>query len=389
MPIRRRDCLLGALGFASLRGQSDERITRVLTYRHPKALLVKVESSSGESGWGEAESGLLPLMETFIHQGLKKNVLGRSIWDAEALWDRMFFDLHDLGPGGALTGAISGIDLALWDLRGRLLKQPVYRLIGGQYRDRVKVYGSFGVGFGLRMSVEQAVAKAKSFVAKGYRAVKVRLQIRENRQNPDPDPTFRYAQAVRQAIGPDVELLVDINNGYTAKRAIEVGLRLRDELGVRYYEDPVSDQNLEDYATVTAALPRVHTIAGEKMYTRWQLRDLIVRGNVDYINPDVIKAGGLTEMKKIAAIAQAYEKPMICHNTRPTVSTAASIHLMASIPNAGPFFESPDDDDFAELLACVQRAWRFEDGALSVPRVPGLGLEVNEPALRAVSQVVG
>jgi L-alanine-DL-glutamate epimerase-like enolase superfamily enzyme len=370
------------------RQPGSETIQEVATYRHPQALLVRIRSSSGAYGWGEAESGLLELMETFLHRGLKKNVLGESIWDAERLWDRMFFDQHDLGPGGALTGAISGIDLALWDLRGRLLGLPVTRLIGGSYRQRVRVYGSFGVGFGRRMTTEQAAAKARKFVERGYTAVKVRLQIRENRQNPEPDPTFDYVRAVRAAVGLKVELLVDINNGYTAQRAIETGLRLYEEFGVRYYEDPVSDQHLEDYATVAAALPRTSIIAGEKQYTRWQLRDLIVRGNVDYLNPDVIKAGGLTEMKKIAAIAQAYQKPIICHNTRPTVSTAASLHFMASIPNAGPFFESPDDEEFAGLLSLCQRAFRLEQGMLTVPDTPGLGIDFDEPRLRAASQVV-
>ncbi|MBL8228884.1 MAG: mandelate racemase/muconate lactonizing enzyme family protein [Bryobacterales bacterium] len=385
-----RRAILGLLPCAPayLRAQADDEIREITTYRHPQGMFVRVKSASGAFGWGEAESGMPELMETFIHAGLKKNAIGQSIWDAERVWDRMFFDQHDLGPGGALTGAISGIDLALWDLRGRVLKQPVYRLIGGKYRDRVKVYGSFGVGFGRRMNPRQAAEKAKKFVSRGYLAVKVRMQIRESRQNPEPDPTFEFVKAVREAIGPKTELLVDINNGYTAERAIAVGLRLRDEFGARYFEDPVSDQHLEDYAAVTSALHGISTIAGEKQYTRWQLRDLIVRGNVDYINPDVIKAGGLTEMKKIAAIAQAYQKPVICHNTRPTVSTAASLHFMASIPNAGPFFEAPDDDEFEPLLSVATRHYRFENGYLTVPSAPGLGIDFDEPKLRAASKVV-
>lgn len=388
MHSRRAFSALLAGLLAKLRAESDDEIREIRTYRHAQGLFVRVQSAGGAFGWGEAESGLPELMETFIHAGLKKNALGQSIWDAERVWDRMFFDQHDLGPGGALTGAIAGIDLALWDLRGRVLQQPVHRLIGGKYRDRIRVYGSFGVGFGRRMTPSQAANKARKFVERGYRAVKLRMQIRESRQNPDPDPTFEYVKAVREAIGPETELLVDINNGYTAERAIAVGLRLRDEFRVRYYEDPVSDQNLEDYAAVTRALQGIATIAGEKQYTRWQLRDLIVRGNVDYINPDVIKTGGLTEMKKIAAIAQAYQKPIICHNTRPTVSTAASLHFMASIPNAGPFLEAPDEDEFHALLSVVSRQFRFEQGYLTVPVTPGLGIEFDESKLRAASRVI-
>jgi L-alanine-DL-glutamate epimerase-like enolase superfamily enzyme len=390
MPTTRRAILgLVAAAPSTLFAQKDDAVASVITYRHPQALLVKVTSASGAVGWGECESGNLPLVESFIHTPLKRNVIGKSIWDAEQNWDRMFYDQHDLGPGGALTGAIAGIDLALHDLRGKLVSQPAYRLIGGKYRDRVKAYGSFGVGFGLRMTPALAADKARKFVAKGFQVVKVRIQIRESRQNPDPDPTLIFTKAVRDAVGSKIEVMVDINNGYTAKRAIEVGKRLHQEFGVRYYEDPVSDQNFEDYATVTAALEDLYTIAGEKMYTRWQLRDLMVRGNVDYINPDVIKAGGLTEMKKIAAIAQAFEKPVICHNTRPTVSTAASLHFMASISNAGPFFEMPDDDEFPGLLEVVQRDFQFADGYLTVPDTPGLGLRVDEAKLASAAKRAG
>ncbi|MFN3322896.1 MAG: enolase C-terminal domain-like protein [Bryobacteraceae bacterium] len=211
----------------------------------------------------------------------------------------------------------------------------------------------------------------------------MRIQIRESRQNPEPDPTFTYVGAVQEAVGPKIELLVDINNGYTVHRAIEVGKRLRDEFGIRYYEEPCSDQFHENSAAVAAALGGMAIIAGEKEYTRWQLRSLIVHGNVDYLNPDIVKAGGLTEMKKIAALAQAFQKPIICHNTRPTYSTAAALHYMASISNAGPFMEYPDEDDFIDLIRLTRRDFKYDSGYLSVPQAPELGVEIDEAALRA------
>jgi L-alanine-DL-glutamate epimerase-like enolase superfamily enzyme len=392
MGMRRRDLFAfaaaglarPAAGFAQDGGF---RIRMVETFRHQQALAVKVTVDNGAFGWGETAFDSPAVMETFIHEELKRDLIGENAFQAEPNWDRMFYAHHDSGPGGALANAIAGIDIACWDLRGRALKLPVHALIGGAYRRRVKVYGSFGVGFGRRMTPPQAAEKARKFTAKGYRAVKVRIQIRESRQNPDPDPTFDFVRAVREAIGPDIELIVDINNGYTVQRAIETGLRLQEEFGVRYYEEPVSDQFHEDSAKVARALPRMAVIAGEKEYTRWQLRSLIVHGDVDYLNPDVVKAGGITEMKKIAAMAQAFEKPIICHNTRPAWSTAATLHLMASISNAGPFMEYPDEDEFPELLALVRRDFRFEDGALTVPQGPGLGIEADEAALRRASIV--
>ncbi|MDX2269892.1 MAG: mandelate racemase/muconate lactonizing enzyme family protein [Bryobacter sp.] len=392
MPLSRRRLLalpfaLPALSLSGFAQDKGFRVRTVETFRHAKALAVKLTCENGAYGWGETSSDNPAILEAIVHEALKEEIIGQNAFDAEPNWDRMFYANHDSGPGGALANAIAGIDIAAWDLRGRALKLPVSALIGGRYRERVKVYGSFGVGFGKRLTTDQAAAQARKFVDKGYRAVKVRMQIRENRQNPDPDPTFDYVRAVRSAIGKDVELLVDINNGYTVQRAIEVGLRLNEEFSVRYYEEPASDQYHEESAKIAAALPRMAIIAGEKEYTRWQLRSLIVHGDVDYLNPDVVKAGGITEMKKIAAMAQAFEKQIICHNTRPVWSTAATLHLMASISNAGPFMEYPDEDEFASLLALVQRGFRYADGYLSVPTTPGLGVEVDEAALRKNSVV--
>jgi L-alanine-DL-glutamate epimerase-like enolase superfamily enzyme len=363
------------------------KISSVRTYAHKQAIVVRIATSDGAVGWGETAFDKPSLMTAFIHDGFKSEIVGQDAWDAERLWDRMFYANHDLGPGGALANAIAGVDLALWDLKARVLDVPVYKLLGGAYRDRVRAYGSFGVGFGRRLNPEQAAAQARKFVSKGLTAVKVRIQIRENRQNPDPDPTFDFVKAVRNAVGPKIELLVDINNGYTVKRAIEVGKRLYEEFGVRYYEEPVSDQYHENSAEVARALPNTYIVAGEKEYTRWQLRSLIVHGNVDYLNPDIVKAGGFTEMKKIAAMAQAFEKQIICHNTRPTFSTAASLHFLASISNCGPFVEYPDPDEFSAIMAVAKVSYRLESGFLTVPQDTGIGVEVDEPALRQASTV--
>ncbi|HVN32859.1 MAG TPA: mandelate racemase/muconate lactonizing enzyme family protein [Thermoanaerobaculaceae bacterium] len=361
-------------------GRAPVRVTDVRTWRMHDALFVEVVSDAGVAGWGECGDDHA-FMERFVQSELKERVVGQDPFDGERLWDLMFYRNHDLGPGGVLTNAIAGVDCALWDLKGRLLGLPVHKLIGGAYRDRVRVYGSFGIGNTKKMPPEQAARKAARFVEKGFTAVKVRLQIRELNLNPEPEIAFDYVRAVRQAIGEHIDLLVDANNGYTAARAIQVGRRLYEEFNIRYFEDPVSDQTDAEMAQVVAAL-EVPIIAGEKEYTRWQLRDLIVSGNVDVINPDVVKVGGITEMKKIAALAQTYQKPIIPHNTRPTLATAASLQFVASIPNMGPFMEFPDIDEFTELLAVMKTNVEFRDGYLTVPTRPGLGVEVDAEAVR-------
>lgn len=367
----------------SLNSASRVKITDVRTYKLKDALFVQIITDNGQTGWGEASPNNRHVVETFIHHGLKEHVIGRNVWDAEPLWDDMFFANHDLGPDGVLAYAIAGIDVALWDLRGKLVNQPVYVLLGGKYRDKVRAYGSFGLGLGTNkpLSKAEAAQTAAKFVERGFTAVKARTQFRERHINPWPDPTFDYFKAIRQAIGDKVELLACLNASYTAARAIELGKRLHGELGINYLEEAVSTHNLHELAQVCAALP-CPVIAGETEYHRWRMRDLIEIGHVGMLNPDVIKCGGLTEVKKIAALAQACSRPLKLHNTRPTLSTAAALHLLASISNAGPFVEYPDLDKFRAQLALVKSDVVLKDGYLHVPQQPGLGVAVDAEAVK-------
>jgi L-alanine-DL-glutamate epimerase-like enolase superfamily enzyme len=362
------------------------RVVDVRPWRMARATFVEVVSDAGISGWGECAGDNNALMETFINDGLKEHVIGQDVFDAERLWDWMFFENHDLGPGGALPNAMAGIDIALWDLKGRLLNLPIYKLIGGKYRDRILAYGSFGVRRA-RVSIDEAVKTATTFMERGCTAIKLRMQIREHYQNIEPDPTFDYARAVRKAIGDGTPFWIDANNGYTAARAIEVGKRLRGEFDIRYFEDPISDQNHLEMAQVVAGLD-VPIIAGEKAYTRWQFRDLITQGNPDVLNPDVTKVGGITEMKKIAAIAQAFSKPIMPHCTYPTIGAAATMHVMASIGNATHYVEHVDVDRYKDVFAVMKSAVQFRDGYLHVPEGPGLGIEVDPAAVKRAAAAV-
>jgi L-alanine-DL-glutamate epimerase-like enolase superfamily enzyme len=364
---------------------NDFKIREVNTFPVEGACFVQVVADGGATGWGETDADNPPLMHAFINNGIKQRYVGESIWDNERLWEAAFYANHDHGPGGALANAIAGVDIALWDLKAKLLKMPVHQLLGGMYRDKIRVYGSFGVGFGRRMTISQAAEQAAKLVGQGFTAIKLRMQIRQNNQNPNPDPTFEYARAVRRAIGDKVDFLIDINNGYTAARAVETGKKLKEEFNIILLEEPVSDQTHTETAAVVRALD-IPIIAGEKEYTRWQLRELIIYANPDFLNPDPIKAGGLTEMKKIAAIAESYGKPIICHNTRPTLSTAAALQFVASTANAGTLMEYVDTDKFGFLLGLMKNKLKFENGFLYVPQTPGIGLEVDEEKVKRESR---
>jgi L-alanine-DL-glutamate epimerase-like enolase superfamily enzyme len=372
-----------AQGQTTVASAARVKIAEVRTFKLKDALFVQVIADNGQSGWGESSPNNRHVVETFIHHGLKEHVIGRNVWDAEPIWDDMFFANHDLGPDGALPYSIAGMDVALWDLRGKLVGQPVYRLLGGKYHDRMRAYGSFGLGLGTNrpLSVEDAARTAVKLAERGFTAIKARTQFRERRINPWPDPTFDYFKAMRRAIGDKVELFACLNSSYTAARAIELGKRLHGELGINYLEEAVSTHNLRELAQVCEALP-FPVIAGETEYHRWRMRDLMDIGHVGMLNPDVVKCGGLTEVKKIAALAQACSRPLKLHNTRPAFSTAAALHLLASISNAGPFVEFPDTDKFKDQLALLKTAIEFKEGYLLIPRTAGLGIEVDETAIK-------
>lgn len=400
-PWTRRD-ILRTLGGAAVSGvglaagsrsaiaapsASDLRIASVRTYVMDDALFVRVTSDSGVSGWGECDAGSHAVMNAFIHTEHASRIIGKDPFDNEPLYDQMFYRSHDFGPGGALSNSIAGIDIALWDLKARILDVPLYRLLGGQYRSRMPIYGSYGTGRWEGMDKRAAVAQAVKFVRDGFQTVKCRMQIREDHLNPVNDKTIEYVDAIENEIGGDAELFVDINNGYSAARAIQIGRVLQDKYGHRFYEEPCSDQNHVETARVVDALD-MGVIAGEKEYTLFQLDELITYANPDYLNPDVVKAGGITVMKKIAALSQMRQKPIIFHNTRPTISTAATLQLAASTPTLGPFFEYPERDRFEDLIGVIREYLDVSEGHITVPDGPGLGIEIDEEKVIARSNSV-
>lgn len=358
--------------------QTDIKITDVKTYKIPRAIFVKLETNIGISGWGESSPNSREVVEAFIHHRLRSRFIGKDPFNVEPIWDSLFWESHDLGPAGALPYSIAGIDLALWDIKGKVLNQPVYKLLGGHYRKEMLAYGGIPLQGG-NVSVDEAVKRALSLAEKGFKVVKLRMQIREYNLDPIPDPTLKYYTAIRKALPNDVELFVDPNEGYTAARAIQIGKEL-EKMGMKYYESPCPLENHRDTAEVVAAMD-IPVMAGEKCYTRWQIRDLILQANPDIIQPDIIKAGGITEVKKIATLGQTFFKTMAPHNTKPTLGTAAALHVMCSVSNAGPFLEFIEPELYSEVLNLFDENIQFKDGKLRVPESPGLGLTVDKKRL--------
>lgn len=368
---------------------SDLRITGAQTCRidrgYDRIIIIRITTDSGVTGFGECSPNNTWMLETFFHNGVKEHLIGKDPFNIEAIWEDIYWANHDLGSGGALTYLLAGIDLALWDIVGKILQVPVYKLLGGKHRDRIPVYAGFGVKGGA-VPVQEAVDTALKLADRGFRTIKLRVQIRENNLDPIPDPTLPYARAIRKALPNDVDFFVDPNEGYTAQRAISVGRVLKEELGMTYFEAPCPEENHRDTRAVTDELDLI-ILAGEKTYNRFMIRDLILEANPDVVNPDVIKSGGITELNKMATVAQAFHKSLAPHNTKPTLGTAAAVHVCCSITNFGPFIEFIDTDLMPTITGLFRNRVEFSDGKLHLPEGHGLGLEIDEQKLEALATI--
>lgn len=353
----------------------DIKITEVKVYAMKKASYIELKTNAGVSGWGEGDHDHPKLIAKVIERVCQEYVIGQNPFHSEGIWQNCYFKGYDVGNSGLLTGSIAGIDNALWDLKGKLLGVPVHQLLGGNGIEKVRVYGSFGRSGGKsgKRNASEMAAVAADFVKQGYKTIKARMQIRQLNVNPYPDETYEIVKAVRNAIGDEIELFVDFNNGYTPDKAIAMGLKLYEHFNVSAIEEPVSQQSYESLRQVVEALP-ITVMAGEHDYNKWHMRDLITQGKVDVINLDTIKCAGITECKKVAAMGHAFDKTIMMHNTRPTLATAASLHLVASIPNAARVQEYGGPRPELGLDGLFEEKLRFEDGYLYVPQKAGLGL---------------
>jgi L-alanine-DL-glutamate epimerase-like enolase superfamily enzyme len=366
---------------AAQRGRA--RIAKVEAFPVRSAVFVKVTADDGTAGWGEAGHSGAAMVARLINRSMAEFVAGGDVFAGEATWAKLFFEFDELGPGGLVSQAIAGIDCALWDLRGRLLGQPVWALLGGKFRDSYPVYGSFSIDAGddKRLTPQEAGRMAAELAGEGFGAIKVRLAIREENADPDPDPAIPVVRAVRAAIGTDLPLYVDANNGYRPARAIEVGRRLAGDFGVSVFEEPVAAFHYASMAEVSAALD-IAIAAGEHEYTPFAFRDLIQQGRPDVLNPDVSKLMGLTAGLHVATLAELFDKPISVHNARPTLLTAAHAHFVARARTATRLQEHPGARRLAHLWDYFENRIVAKNGRITVPDRPGLGLEVREAAVR-------
>ncbi len=352
------------------------------------ALLVEVETEDGLIGLGEAAhfGGPLRSTQTVIEGELRDHLLGEDPREIERLWEQMHQRSYKHARGGLLIAAMSGIDIALWDLRGKLAGMPLWRLLGG-YRRRVPAYATGGFyteGKGIR----ELCVEMNGYVQHGFRAVKMKVGRNSDIEgSPLRAMTHRgvcevslsedlaRVQAVREAIGPDVRLMVDANGAWDVPTAVKMG-RAMEPYDIYWFEEPVCPDDIAGSAQVAAkvAIP----VAGYETcsYGRVSFRDYIAARAVYFVQPDVAWAGGLTEGLKIAHLAQAWNLPLAPHIHGSAVAVAAALHLLAAIPN-GSLAEMvfPAHPLMADLVS--EPLLVDSTGHIELSERPGLGVELE------------
>src|SRR5258707_10897292 len=336
---------------------------------------VIVHADDGLYGLGEAspmQGGLASL--GIIARDLAPALIGEDPLDHAVLQDRLLHRFVKLGPEGALTGALAAIDIALWDLKGRLLGQPIYKLLGGAWRTSLPFYASIG-GNGVR-SVDEVLRIVEQRLKDNPAAVKIRFDNDRTRLDGDIPGDIAKAKAVRRLVGDGFPLAFDANNGYSLGGAIRVG-RALEELGFWWFEEPVQHYHPAAMGEVARRLD-ITVAAGEQTYTLSGLADLIEAG-VRMVQPDVVKMGGITGLIRCAALAHAHGVELVPHQTQPTIGHMASLHLAASQLHLVKPCEW--NDPSSRTHAVFDNPPVPEGGVFHVPPAPGLGLRLKEAEL--------
>ena len=336
---------------------------------------VRVEGEDGFFGIGEAspmQGGLASL--GIVARDLAPALIGADPLDHAVLQDRLLHRFAKLGPEGALTGALAALDIALWDLKGRVLQQPIYKLSGGAWRTRLPFYASIG-GNGER-TVDEVVRAVESRLIARPAAVKIRFDADRTLLDRDIAGDIAKARAVRKLVGDGFPLAFDANNGYSIGGAIRVG-RALEELGYWWFEEPVQHYHVKAMGEVAQRLD-IPVSAGEQTYTLAGLADLILAG-VRMVQPDIVKMGGVTGLMRCAALAQAHGVELVPHQTQPTIGHTANLHIAASQLHMTKPCEW--NDPSPRQHAVFENPPRPREGCFELPDGPGLGLVLNEAEL--------
>jgi galactonate dehydratase len=351
----------------------------------PRWLFLKIETSEGIVGWGEpVVEGKAATVKAAVHE-LMEGLIGKDPQNIEDHWNMMYRAGFYRG-GPILMSAIAGIDQALWDIKGKFYNTPIYQLLGGKARDTMKVYSWIG---GDRPA--EVGTAAKEMIDKGFKAVKMNateeLQIIDTYDK--IDAAIARIAAVREAVGPAVGIGIDFH-GRVHKPMAKILAKELEAYRPMFIEEPVLPENNEALREI-ANLTSIPIATGERMFSRWHFKDLLIGGYADIIQPDLSHAGGITECKKIFSMAEAFDVAVAPHCPLGPIALAACLQVDATSYNA--FIQEQSlgihYNQGSDILDYIvdKNVFKYEDGYVKIPDGPGLGIEINEDHVKAMAKV--
>jgi len=338
--------------------------------------IVKITCSDGTYGWGEGY-GPANILESGI-EFLKAQVLGENPLHNEVIWNKMYRKTLDFARRGVLVASMSAIDIAIWDIKGKLLNQSVGSLLGGVQRKYVVPYAT-GMYFTEKDNLTKDFeVEAKLYLEKGFKAIKMKVGLGISKD-------VSNVKHLRSIIGYDIKLMIDSNHAYTYTDALELSKKL-EKYEISWFEEPVSPEFYEQYAELRQKTT-IPIAGGECEYLRFGFHQLLKNKSVDIIQPDICACGGLTEAKRIASLASTYGVDIVPHTWGSSIGIHVALHFISNLESLPGRMFSPDfllEFDQTENALREQLTFpklEMKNGKIQVPSSPGLGLEVNEDEL--------
>ena len=325
--------------------------------------VVRIHTDNGLSGIGQTACWGYPEAVDQIVQTFKRYLIGQNPLRIEHHWQY----LYRMGPfrGSALSGALGAVDIALWDIKGKHFGVPVWELLGGNCRDKIRLHLMAGGGTPEAMFNEGCTALKFGAVVGGYQDMALDRLVKTARD---------LVAAAREGGGPDLDLIVEVHRKLTPMNSIVLAEALA-PFNLYFLEDPIQIDSIVSQAEIAQRIS-IPLGIGERLTTIWEFRELLAAGGPQYVRPDVALAGGLTQCKKIAAIAEAYHSAVVTHNFLGPLTTAASLHLDTCIPNFITQEYTKGDEDSRN--AVYQTAYQREGGFIPIPEAPGLGVQLDD-----------
>ena len=350
-------------------------------YKKRTSHIVEVETDEGVTGWGECFG---PGNIAFANKGIVEKViqpivLGMQALDRDVIWHKVYNLMRDHGQKGMPLQALSGVDIALWDIAGKAANLPLYKMIGGAHRDKVEVYG---YGMMLRPeNINSLISRFKEESAEikemGFKALKMKVGV-------GPKDDIKLIEAVRGGIGDNFRFMVDANHGYTTHDALYVG-RAMEEFSPYWFEEPVAPEDLDGYRELRAVL-KVNISGGEAEFNRWGWRKLLESRGLDIAQPEVCALGGISEYLRVLALCHSHFTPVVNHVWGSAIAVAVNLHLLAAMPPlpGGLFpwepmleFDTTHNhfiDDLLTVSLDIKNQVKNNNGTVSLPNGPGLGV---------------